>query len=731
MLSDHRERASTIQLEKPHSCVPAAHPCLQCLPLASLSPNSGILRNVPLRFFGRGLASLRFVPWVSEANIERRRCFALFLFFGGASPSLAGYDASSPPGTSPLFGLEQGTSPPSLSWSGGGARPWQTSARHRSVMAAVQPCVGAEQPQQQEVASPPSCSFTKHHEQADAKRGVWIRRFATRPAKRQQPDIEWRALVETSSSLLNEKKMTWVELQELDAHRRKLLMLARETSPIDSLGKLWLLPRTVIPRILKRVVTWLVLSFFAAGAMLSRLGFIDAEAAADISGTLEGISTVVTFMIIFYVSYCYSRYEAQYEDAHRVQEAVVDACLSARVCFSDSDEVHRLWRYLNLLHVSAYCGLTTDLTEENFLRPFAEEHGLFAEEGSATRRLELAALSKIDVDSSGSRACSMFEVWSFEVIRGEAIRGVNGSLPPPIAARQMEDVSRAGKSIKRLFAYRFQVLPFIYTQLVSLSAAVYLSFSAFIRGLSFLPGSPAGLSLVLPLLSTLTLTLAVFGLLVVGDTILDPFGDDHEDFAVLHFVSTTCAASWEAIQIDAAPIRAKEQAADFYDPVELNAGRKVMEKLVRRYRWRKIIEAARERRRAMQREVHEAQQTPEGCALVERRDQAIKLGATPRGLRDDEAASALPPPTRNAGAFRQKLRPGKSPGSGGAGGARGAALPCCSKDAPGRAFTRPLARSPTLPTPAAPGPGPGPGVVVTPTGSSTGSNTSSATSLHA
>lgn len=47
--------------------------------------------------------------------------------------------------------------------------------------------------------------------------------------------------------------------------------------------------------------------------------------------------------------------------------------------------------------------------------------------------------------------------------------------------------------------------------------------------------------------------LAVFGLLEVGDTILDPFGKDPEDFAVLHFVECTAVASLEATQVDASP----------------------------------------------------------------------------------------------------------------------------------------------------------------------------------
>ena len=45
----------------------------------------------------------------------------------------------------------------------------------------------------------------------------------------------------------------------------------------------------------------------------------------------------------------------------------------------------------------------------------------------------------------------------------------------------------------------------------------------------------------------------------VGHTIVDPFGDDPEDFAILHFVEFTIAASYEAIQIEKCGKRLKER----------------------------------------------------------------------------------------------------------------------------------------------------------------------------
>lgn len=93
-----------------------------------------------------------------------------------------------------------------------------------------------------------------------------------------------------------------------------------------------------------------------------------------------------------------------------VGATIINACLSARVSFSDEDEIHRLWRYLNMMQIAAYCGLHETLTVENFLMPLASKYKLLGE--GEVEKEESAKVRRIDVDESGARACSMFEVFA-------------------------------------------------------------------------------------------------------------------------------------------------------------------------------------------------------------------------------------------------------------------------------------------------------------------------------
>ena len=55
---------------------------------------------------------------------------------------------------------------------------------------------------------------------------------------------------------------------------------------------------------------------------------------------------------------------------------IVDCSALAYATFDNKAEAKRLWRYLNLLHVAGYCGLSSVYTANNFFVPLCEEHQL-------------------------------------------------------------------------------------------------------------------------------------------------------------------------------------------------------------------------------------------------------------------------------------------------------------------------------------------------------------------
>ena len=109
-------------------------------------------------------------------------------------------------------------------------------------------------------------------------------------------------------------------------------------------------------------------------------------------------SSIVVFMIVFYVGYCYSRYVEIFHDVEIIIRSIINACVLARTCFESEEDEHKDWRYLNLLHAAAYCGLTNSYNHDNFFYPLIEKYGLAGT--GVHKEIETRDLKAIDIDET-------------------------------------------------------------------------------------------------------------------------------------------------------------------------------------------------------------------------------------------------------------------------------------------------------------------------------------------
>ena len=142
-----------------------------------------------------------------------------------------------------------------------------------------------------------------------------------------KPKIEYVALGGTDAA--SDKEMpTWEDIETMDKKRKDLLALARDTAPIDTVSRLRLLPRTVFPRLFRHLLIWLVVVTFFGSTVTARVGWgVEPSVVSDI---LEGGGTFVAFMVIFYVGYCYQRYNSQFQEVQDISHSITNACIMAR-----------------------------------------------------------------------------------------------------------------------------------------------------------------------------------------------------------------------------------------------------------------------------------------------------------------------------------------------------------------------------------------------------------------
>ena len=148
------------------------------------------------------------------------------------------------------------------------------------------------------------------------------------------------------------------------------------------------------------------------------------------------------------------RYSQQFSDVQDIMQTIQYLCEQAKTSFESDDEVHRLYRYLNMLHMTVYCGLSPTYNVRNFLMPLIKKHRLLAAD-PAERERELKALDELDVDCEGERGFQLFTLWSLAVIQRQARKG---AIPPPMFATLSGRVQALSAKADNLFHYAFQML---------------------------------------------------------------------------------------------------------------------------------------------------------------------------------------------------------------------------------------------------------------------------------
>ena len=180
-------------------------------------------------------------------------------------------------------------------------------------------------------------------------------------------------------------RATFQDTIELDQHRRLLLRYARLASLPTLFFRIDKLPHTVVPRILRSPLVYVVVFAYIAAAALARTGSWTYEYDGH---ALSGAGLLISFMIVFYVGYCYNRHFQQYEVCTAAQGAVVSCCMLARANLPREEDRRLLWSLLNL--EPATC------SEHRFF----ERHGLLA--GTQARRTPEERLSRPGPCGSGA-----------------------------------------------------------------------------------------------------------------------------------------------------------------------------------------------------------------------------------------------------------------------------------------------------------------------------------------
>ena len=150
---------------------------------------------------------------------------------------------------------------------------------------------------------------------------------------------------------------TYKDTMKVADARDRLLSDARRYSPISLVLMLNKLPQTVIVRLACFPVVWILVVTYALVATLCRMGLV--ELGEPDPYMYNGGSVLVTFMVVFYLGYCYNRHFMIYETARGCSSTILSICVAARA-FHPQNERRKLFMYVHahLLHLAPFTSST-------------------------------------------------------------------------------------------------------------------------------------------------------------------------------------------------------------------------------------------------------------------------------------------------------------------------------------------------------------------------------------
>ena len=163
---------------------------------------------------------------------------------------------------------------------------------------------------------------------------------------------------------------SYAEVEHDDKRRMDSLTLSRESDlvfGVTLLSNPVNIFSTVVPKLLIAPPTVLSVGSFAMAALLVRCEIVHMASSEYSDSALDGSSVLISFLISFYLGYCYNRYYAIYWACMACRNHVIECCALARLYLYDQEDVWRIWRYANLAHVSAMIGLSPVYTTDNLV----------------------------------------------------------------------------------------------------------------------------------------------------------------------------------------------------------------------------------------------------------------------------------------------------------------------------------------------------------------------------
>jgi len=245
------------------------------------------------------------------------------------------------------------------------------------------------------------------------------------------------------------------------------------------------------------------------------------------------LGSFLSFFLVFFVNQSNSRFNEMYKKTAEIRRRILDTASMAAITMPPAQAL-RLVRYLNAAHAAGYVGLSITYTQASFFDELNRSLGLLTPS-------EMAYIDQCDMDHRGDCFREITN-WAMMDIRTaeKTDEVIEGRVSSVLYGRIME--FRA--AMDNLYDYCDQPIHFFYIHFLCLLTSVYVPIFAISTAYSAGTGDQTHWSAdVLYGLIVFMQAIFVIGLRLLGQKMMDPFGDDVEDLSVLKYIREAWKAS--------------------------------------------------------------------------------------------------------------------------------------------------------------------------------------------
>jgi predicted membrane chloride channel (bestrophin family) len=366
----------------------------------------------------------------------------------------------------------------------------------------------------------------------------------------QDPTGVWHKVVDDGNdgdAPISKQKLsyTFTELQGIEEKRREILR--RVELPFWKL--LSFREGTCLGILSRDSLLWASLGIYTLIRIQVRLGMVPAFVASLSESNIDVIGGFLSFFLVLFVNQSNGRFTEMYKKSMECERRIFDTASLVAVQFPPAAAA-RLVRFMNAAHVAGYVGLSHTYTTSNLFDALQQQH-IYLTEPEMARCRQLNMNDGAECFRELCQWCMMEIQVAFE----------NTTVDGRFAGELREKVLAFRAAMESLFDYADQPIHFFYIHFLSLLTVFYLPIFAMSNAYSAGTGDEVhwatdclgGLIVVLQ-------SIFVIGLRLLGQKMVDPYGDDLEDLSVLHYLRDGWTTSNRILRTQCpAPLQAGEE----------------------------------------------------------------------------------------------------------------------------------------------------------------------------